>query len=80
MTHFRMTGRALRLARERLGLSCAQLASALSMTAAGGAEIEALEAQPARDVPGPLGLAVQALSEGWRPPHIRGAVALQIAA
>jgi transcriptional regulator with XRE-family HTH domain len=80
MTHFKMTGRDLRAHRERLGLTTSQLATACGMSAAGGIEIDAIERMECKQVSGPLAIAVLALSEGWRPPHLRAGGRLLIAA
>jgi hypothetical protein len=78
MTDFRMTGRDLRAKRESLGVSLEQLAAALSMGPTGGAALRCLEAMPERKIPGPLSFAVEAISDGWRLPHARARVTLQI--
>jgi len=80
MSHFRITGRDLRARREALGLTQKQFAAALEMGSDGERQLAKLEASPAEQIPGPLGIAVQAISDGWRPPHMREGPKLAFAA
>lgn len=76
MTGFQITGAELRGKRERLGLTLKAFAVALEMGEDGERQLARLEAQSAELVPGPLGIAVQAYADGWRPPHMRAGPAL----
>lgn len=76
MTQLRMTSANLRAGRERLGLTVAQFAKALQMSAG---ELAAIEAERL-PIPGPTAIAAQALFDGWRPPHMRAGPCLVEAA
>lgn len=76
-----MTGADLKSIREtRLQIGPQALAALLIMGQAGAREIDALERTPAKQIPGPMAVAVQALADGWRPAHLRAGCELRLAA
>lgn len=65
-----MTPDEVRQARNSLGMTLHQLAEALRMGADGRRAVRRWEAGE-RQISGPASVAIQAMTEGWRPPHLR---------
>ena len=59
----------------RLGLTDDQLSAALGLRG-DGPHLRRRIAAGVESVPGPIGLALQAFADGWRPPHLRAPQAL----